>query len=519
MSQTLGGNPPTLLPALSKAWARGRSLVALGVAGLLVACAQTGGIAPQSTLTDAQQLDVSGAIASASRDVQWPQSDWWTRWQDPQLNALVQQSVAQHPNLKMAQARLADAQAQARIAGASQSVQGGASAGLGRQRYPRYASPSPPGGHNVWSNTVGMDLSYDLDLWGRNRAAVEGAVGEANASAAEMQAVRLALHSAVVRAYVQLSLQFELQDKGKALAGNADRNLRIVRARKAAGLATDLDVSRANAAYLDSAQAVSRADAQIAVLRHQLAALTGQGPGAGEAIQRPSLKLDVSIEVPANLPAELLGRRPDVVALRWHVEAASRGIDVAHAAFYPNINLVALASLASSTTFGGFFNFVNNDAMGHRFGVAMSLPLFDGGRRLGQYGSAVARYDVAAETYNRAVLESMQQVADQISRLQALTEQNQLAEQAVGQAEHAQTLAQRGYRAGLTEFIDVLQAQAQLERQQQQVANVRAQRFEAWAQLMAALGGGVDVPASPPRADAGKTTPSASTAKEAENAS
>ena len=496
MSRNLNLNPSWTSQALT----RGRTLLATGMAGLLVACAQTGGVQPQSRLTEPAQLDRSGAIASASRDVEWPQTDWWTRWNDPQLDALVRQSVAQHPNLKVAQARLADAQAQARIAGASQSVQGGASAGLGRQRYPRYASPSPPGGHNVWSNTVGMDLSYDLDLWGRNRASLEAALGEASASAAELRAVQLALHTAVVRAYVQLGLQFELQDKGQALAANAERNLKIVQARRAAGLATDLDVSRAEAAHLDSAQAVSRAGQEIAVLRHQLAALTGQGPGAGASITRPTLRLDVPIEVPANLPAELLGRRPDVVALRWHVEAASHGIEMAHAAFYPNINLVGLASLASSALFGGFFNFIDNDALGHRFGIAMSLPLFDGGRRQGQYGSAVARYDVAAETYNKAVLEAMQQVADQISRLQSLAEQDTLAEQAVAQADRALGLAQRGYRAGLTEFIDVLQAQAQLDRQQQQVANVRAQRFEAWAQLMSALGGGLEPSAEEGRA-------------------
>ena len=397
MSNTLDVATSRGQKSLIAAISSSRIWVAAGVAGLLVACAQTGGVEPQASLTNAEQLDLSGAIASASRNIAWPQSDWWTRWQDPQLDALVKAAVAQHPNLKVAQARLADAEAQARIAGASQSVQSNASAGLGRQRYPRYASPSPPGGHNVWSNTVGMDLSYDLDLWGRNRASVEAAVGEANASAAELQAVKLALHTAVVRAYVQLSLQFELRDKAKALASNADRNRKIVRARRSAGLATDLDRSRAEAVYLDNAQAISRADALIAVLRHQLAALTGQGPGAGDTIERPKLKLDAPIEVPANLPAELLGRRPDVVALRWHVEAASRGIDVAHAAFYPNINLVMLASLASSATFGGFFNFIDNDALGHRFGVAASLPLFDGGRRQGQYGSAVARYDVAAE--------------------------------------------------------------------------------------------------------------------------
>ena len=172
------------------------------------------------------------------------------------------------------------------------------------------------------------------------------------------------------------------------------------------------------------------------------------------------------------------------------------------------------ASLASSATFGGFLNFIDNDALGHRFGLALSLPMFDGGRRQGQYGSAVARYDIAAETYNRAVLQAMQQVADQVSRLNALADQDLLAQQGLAQAERAQQLAQRGYRAGVTEFLDVLQAQSQLDRQQQQVAQVRAQRFEAWAQLMAALGGGLEeageAPVKQPMANEGNGNPAGS---------
>jgi NodT family efflux transporter outer membrane factor (OMF) lipoprotein len=469
-----------------------RIFLATGLASLLVACAHIGDTTPQATMIEPRNLDLSGVIASSAGDVDWPRADWWTRWQDPQLNELVQQAVAQHPDLRIAQARLADVTAQARIAGATQSVQGAATSGLGRQRYPRYATPQPLGGHNVWSNNVGVDLSYDLDLWGKNRASVEASLGKVRASTAELRAVQLALQTAVVRAYVQLALQFDIQEKGRALEANAQRNLGIVRARRRAGLATELDLSRAESAVLESSQTVSRAGQEIAVLRHQVAALSGQGPGAGTKIARPTLKLDVPVAVPANLPAELLGHRPDIVALRWHVEAASRGIEVAHAAFYPNINLVALASLASTATFGGFFNFIDNDALGHRFGVAMSLPLFDGGRREGQYGSSVARYDEAAEIYNKAVLEAMRQVADQLSRLQSLAEEDELARQAEVQARRAHSLAQQGYRAGLTEFGDVLHTQAQLERQQLQVARVRAQRFEVWAQLMTALGGGLE---------------------------
>jgi outer membrane protein TolC len=223
-----------------------------------------------------------------------------------------------------------------------------------------------------------------------------------------VQGVQLALETAIVRSYIELSLQYELLDAEQAIEERSRQTLDIVAKRAAAGLASRLDLSQAQAQVATDASQVEQTQRQITLTRHLLAALCGQGPGAADSITRPNLTLDLPIVLPSILPAELIGHRPDVVARRWRVEAESKGIAAAHAAFYPNIDLLAAASLTSAAPFGGFFNFINNEAVGHRVGAAVSLPLFDGGRLQGHYGAAV-------ESYNQNVLLAMQQVADQVA--------------------------------------------------------------------------------------------------------
>lgn len=458
---------------------------------LLSGCIDSGGIKPRTHRIDAATLDPGAALKATQTDARWPALDWWRRWHDPQLDVLVQQALVGSPSLRTAQARLDFANAQARIAGAATVPQVSADGDFGRQRYPRYATPSPPGGYTVWSNNIGLGLSYDLDVSGKNRAAVDSALDAVQATAADAQSVKLALETAVVRSYIQLSLQFTLYDVYQSIQQQQQQARDIVAQRVHAGLASRLELSQAETQLDSSANQLEQAERAIALIRHQIAALTGQGPGAGDAIARPALSLDLPVVLPSSLPAELIGHRPDVVAQRWRVESASKRIAVAHADFYPNIDLLATAGLASATTFGGFFNFMNNAAAGHRFGAAISLPIFDGGRLRGRYGAAVADYDAAVEAYNQTLIVAMQAVADQVTSLKSLADQQASVEQAAASAERSYRLANQGYRSGVTEFLNVLAAQADFLRQQQQLALIHAQRLDAWVLLMQALGGGM----------------------------
>ncbi|WP_368759220.1 efflux transporter outer membrane subunit [Pseudomonas aeruginosa] len=466
--------------------------IGLGLMGGLLGACVPGDITSKAHLQDPRAFADSAAVAAAARSAQWPSERWWEAWSDPQLDALLARAVAGSPDLRAAQARLEQANAQARIAGADRLPQLGSSAGLNRERISHDAEARS--GETVWANSIGLDLTWELDLWGRSRAAAEGALSLAKSMAAEQRGVQLALQTAVVRAYVQLALQYALRDTALAVDQQSRENRDIIAKRHAAGLASALELSQANTQLAIGRNEIEAAEQQIALQRNQVAALIGQGPGAGDSITRPQLRLNVPLVLPENLQADLLGHRPDIVSLRWQVEAASTDITVARAAFYPNINLTAMASMVSSAASSGVVNFMNHDTLGGSYGFAVSLPLFDGGRRRGQYGVAMSSYDEAVENYNSAVLSAMREVADQVVSLQSLQKQQANAQDSMMQAQQAYDLALRGYRAGVTEYLDVLTTQTTLERQRQQLDQVRSDRFDAWAQLIDALGGGWTVP-------------------------
>ncbi|MGU7782768.1 efflux transporter outer membrane subunit [Burkholderia sp. PU8-34] len=466
-----------------------RGAAAIG-ALLLGACAHTGGIAPRATLVDPAQVAHAFPGQATLATTGWPRDDWWTRWRDPQLDALVKQAVAGNPALRIAQARIDRFAELALIAGASRYPSVSANADFTRTRFARYASPSPPGGNTVWNNAVGADLSYALDLWGKHRATREGALDNAQAAEADARFARLVLETAVVRTYVTFARTFDQRDVALATLKRQTDIVGIIERRAKAGLASRLEITQASTPVAATRAQIEELDRQIAVLRNELAVLTGQGPGAGQQFARPALRLDVPVALPATLPAELVGHRPDIVAARWRVEATAKGIRAAKADFYPNIDLIASAGLASAA-FGGFFTFVNNDAMTHGFGAAVSLPIFDGGLRQGAYGVAVADYDLAVEAYNQAVLAAFRDVASQVVSLQSLARQQTEIEDSVQSAQRAFDYATRGYRAGLTDYLNVLSTQTELLQAQQSLANVRAARLDSWAQLMMSLGGGV----------------------------
>lgn len=476
---------------------RTRFIACCAAALVLAGCADTGGIAPASTPLDAAALDPGAALRATQQDAGWPRQAWWEHMGDARLNALVTQSVAGNPDMRIALARSELAEGLAGVAGAATEPNLSAGGAFGRTRFPRLATPQRLGGHNTWNNHISVDLSYDLDLWGRNRAVLQGALDGVQAAAAEARAVQIGLETSVVRAYVDLALQYALLDVSQANLARQRNIYDIIRKRASRGLASELELSQAQTPIASLEALVLQAERQIALARNQIAILSGQGPGAGDSLERPRLLLDTPVAVPASLPAELVGHRPDVVAQRWRVQAAAQGIKAAKADFYPNINLVASVGLASAA-FGNFFTFVSRDAIGHNVGAALSLPLFDGGRRRGNYTVATANYDVAVETYNKTVLAAFQGVADQVISLQSLGRQQQGIEASLKSAQRAYDLAEKGYRGGFTDYLNVLATENELRRQQLALALVQAARLDAWARLMLALGGGFDAAQAQP---------------------
>lgn len=459
-----------------------KALFALAAVTLFLhGCARLpGGIEPQAQLLDPNTLDAGSAVRNeAETGSPWPTATWWKAYGDSQLDLLVEQATTDNPSLRLAQARIARARS---LAGGAKSVlwpRINSSVVLSREKYL---------GQTYWDNDALFDFVYNLDLWGKNRSALEAALGKVKVAEAEARLVKLNLETAVVRAYIALSLQYTARDIARTTLQQRRDILAITQAREVAGLATEFERSQAETPVPAARAELESITEAILLLHNQLSTLTGRGPGYGEAIVRPSLILDVPIQLPSTLPADLLGRRPDVAAQRWRVESAGKSIKTAKAAFYPNINLTAYIGWSAL----GFAQFMSAGTLAHGFGPAITLPIFEGGRLRSELGVATADYDEAVESYNATLLEALQSVSDALVTLRSLDKQRAEADKANALAKRAYDIAMRGYRAGLTNYLDVLNAQNQTLVEALRKAKIEARRLDAHALLMQSLGGGSD---------------------------
>ncbi|MEI6002307.1 efflux transporter outer membrane subunit [Paraburkholderia bengalensis] len=465
---------------------------------IIAGCASTGHIAPQSTRTDAATLDVGAAIRAANADAQWPAADWWRAYNDPQLNAWIQAAQAGSPSLAAAQARVREAQSIAGVAKSALAPQVNGNMQIQRKQWPDnvFYGPGPLAGQQSWNNTAELGLSYHLDLWGKDKNNAEQALDLAHARAADYRAAQLELESNIVRAYIEMSLNYALLDIAKSTLDQQAQVAALANRRLKGGIGTQLEVAQAEAPLPEYERQIDAIEEEIALGRNQLAALAGKGPGAGDAITRPQLALTAFAGLPTAMPAELIGHRPDIVAARWTVAAQARGIDVAKADFYPNIDL--LASVGGYAAMGPLFGFLKSQAGGWTAGPAMSLPIFTGGRLRSQLGAASAGYDVAVDEYNQSIVNALKEIADQVVRMRSLETQLKDAQRSVATANKSYQLAREGYRRGLTDYVNVLIAQTQLLRAQEGVAKVQAGQLQAHATLVTALGGGLIDPADGP---------------------
>lgn len=464
----------------------------------LSGCIGTWGIAPQSKTLQANTLTTDAAIDQAAQDAHWPTQQWWRAYGDVQLDHWVALALAGSPSLAMAAARVREAKAMAGVVESAEKLQVNGQSTLKRHNWPedQFYGPGALSGANTWDNNAALGLSYALDLWGRERNASEQAVNRAHMSAALARQAQLELQNNVVKVYIQLALQFARRDIVKAELAQQEQILALAERRLAGGIGTHFEVSQAQAPLPETHRQLDALSEEIALARNQLAALAGQGPGEGAKIQRPHLALGAPLKLPSALPAELVGQRPDVVASRWQVAAQARGIDVAHAGFFPNVDLVG--SLGFMATGGGALEFLTGRKFNYNAGPAISLPIFDGGRLRAQLGVASAGYDVAVAHYNQTVIEALKGISDQLIRRESMQEQAHFAAESVAAAQKTYDIAMIAFQRGLTDYLNVLNAQTLLFRQQQTQQQVQAARLTAHAELVTALGGGLgagrDVP-------------------------
>ncbi len=463
-------------------------LSALTVALILTGCASSRGLAPEGRPLDADTLQSQRTLSSATvSDAAFPKQDWWTSLGDAQLDALIVEALAGTPSLDAADARVRQAIAQAGIVDAARRPTLGAGAQYSGIQLPETVAPEPLGGSYQGVGLLSLNFKYTFDLWGGERARWQAAVGQARAAEIDAQAARLTLSSNIARTYVSLAQAFAANDVANADHERATRLLELGRQRVAAGLDNQLQIRNAESAVASAEQQMQASAHEVEIARNALAALLGKGPDRGRYIARPAVLDAPSPQVPGVLPSELLGHRPDVVAARWRVEAAQHGIDASKAAFYPTINLSAMAGLAA----GNLGDLFGSDALLLQGGPAISLPIFDGGRLRNQLARSDADYDLAVAAYNQSLVGALREVADALHAARSLDGQIVSATQARDAAQSAWDIATSRYRAGLGTQLDVLAAQRPLLELDRQLTVLRAQRLAASIDLDRALGGGL----------------------------
>ncbi|WP_326534860.1 efflux transporter outer membrane subunit [Pseudorhodoferax sp.] len=456
----------------------------------LAACANPAGIAPQAQLREAASVGVPPATAATAPAVE---TAWWRAYGDPALDQLVDQALAGSPSLGLAQARLARALAVVEVADAALLPQVGLGVDLTRQRYTETgAVPAPLAGTVREIGLLQLSSSWELDFFGKNRAALDAALGGVRAAAADAQAARALLAQQIVRGWLQLArAQDQLAVAERTLAQRGEQ-LALVKDRLDAGLDTHLELRQAEGGLPEARQQIEALREQIQLSRHALAALAAQPP---ESLQgaAPSLARLQAPGLPAVLPADLLGRRADVQAARWRVEAATRDVDAARAQFYPNISLTGFAGLSSI----GLSNLLQAGSLQWGIGPALRLPLFDAGRLRANLRGKAADVDAAVESYNGAIVGAVREVADQLVSVRSVTLQQQEQRAAQEAAEGAYAIAKQRYGAGLGNYLQVLTAESNVLAQRRQQVELAARALDVQAQLAHALGGGVTVDPAP----------------------
>ncbi len=465
--------------------------LALAIAALpgLTGCADMSGISSQARMRDAASLGLAPATPAAQGTLQVDAAvpaDWWRGFGDAQLDALIDRALAGSPNLKLAEARVARATAFTEAARATEGPRLTGSLDVNRQLYSANGPYPPPLAGNIYnSGTARLTGSWEIDFFGEHRAALQAALGAANAAQAEAQSARLLLAANVARSYIQWArLQAQLDVAERTLAQRTE-TLHLVQDRFAAGLDTQLERRQAEGGLPEARQQIEGLREQIALARNALGALVGD-PNAAQALAAPSLATLHSIASPQRLPADLLGRRPDVAAARWRVEAATQDVAVARAQFYPNVNLTAFVGLSTI----GLDNFARAGSKEWGLGPAIRLPIFDSGRLRANLRGKSADLDAAVESYNATLLDAVHDAADQIASSAAIDRQQTEQRQAQQAAEASWALARERYQAGLGNYLNVLSAETGVLAQRRQAVDLAARRLDTQVALMRALGGG-----------------------------
>ncbi len=455
--------------------------LALLTALLLAGCASVPNVSPRLSAMPPQALGIGAGETRTIAD------NWWTAFGDPQLDRLIDMGLAGNPDLAGALARVRAAQAAIGVQQAADLPQIALDAKVPRQRYPEnYILPPPLGGSTFWVPQIEGTLKWDLDLFGRNKAAVKQANASAQAVQFDAAAARITLSTAIAQTYVGLAHAERQIAVTDGFVRTRQDALNLVQTRIKSQIASQFDLEQAKTLLAIAEQAKVRATGQRDLMIHALAALVGRGPDFYGQINAPTLALDNAPVLPQTIPADLVGRRADLLASEARIDAATAGRDIARTDFYPDVSIQALAGTLAL----GLGNAFKPGSAELGAGPAIHLPIFEGGRLKAQYKGATAGIDEAIAAYNGALVKAVRQAADATTGVQ--TSDRDLAAQArvVSGLRETVRLDQVRVDTGLGSRLDAVDSGFRLLEAEQALVDLQAQALDRRIQLIAALGGG-----------------------------
>ena len=416
-----------------------------------------------------------------------PKGEWWKAFGDPVLDRLEATALGANPTLRAAVARVDEARAVARLARSQFYPQVTLDASAKRERTSgNLPTPIPfnvPAA-NFNTFTLPLDLSYEIDLWGRVRRSLESARAQAEASVSDQQNVLLTLTADVaINYFLVRTLDAEIATLRGTLDSRAD-SLRILEGRFAAGVALGADVEQARTQLATAQTDLADVRRQRAETVDALAVLCGKPPSAFELEQRPLQAREITM--PAILPSELLERRPDIARAERALAARNAQIGVARAAYFPSVQLIGQAGFLSDDA----SRLLSADSRVWSIGPRISLPIFTAGRTAADVQRAEAVYEEALADYRLAVLIAFREVEDSLAQIVLRGEQSHAQDAAVRSASNVLSLARARYQAGTVTYLEVADAERNLLQQARRQAQLQGQRYASMVRLVKALGGG-----------------------------
>lgn len=420
---------------------------------------------------------------------EWPAYNWWHMFEDPQLSQIMDEAITDNPDLKAAVLRVRAAQAEARKVRSSLLPKLNASfeddyQHLSKDSLDRFPPSAVPAVINQIN--IALNFEYEIDLFGKNRNKYRAAMGEAKAQKAEMSQALLMITTMLAETYFNYQANLNEMQISKDLLVARIAYAELILKRVENGLDDQIALDTAEAELLSQDEKIANLEKEVALNVSQLKILMGLGPDDARTFEEPTADYNRPFPLPENIPANLLARRPDLMAQIWKVEAAAHLISASKAAFFPNINLAAFVGLESLS----WSKLFSADSYAAALSPAINLPLFTGGKLTADLDEKYADYDAAVYDYNSLLLKATKEVSDQLKILQSYNRQGALQNDVLEKMIHASDLTYARYDSGVDNYLAVLRSQIDVLNEGEKEITIQNDRHIAILNLIKSLGGG-----------------------------